>query len=214
MSIEALNWVTHNPEIRTRTEYCVMMALANRTDPEGWCYPGQERLARESRSARATVQRTLDELVRKGLLERRLRRGKTNQYFMPIGRQTLPPEMHVDYDLPDLLDGGPHLAQVLPLYPQVASSGEAGVASSGEARHGEAPRRNDATPASSGEAGVASSGEARTIKNRKGTNASGSQSDDPEAWRRIPDEARELATRRIAELRAQLRTPSAPAGEA
>jgi hypothetical protein len=194
MSIAAWNWVTHNPEIRTRTDYCVMMALANYADPDGWCHPGHERLARESRSSRKTVQRTLDELVARGLLIRRQRAGRTCEYRLPIGRITLPPELKFDYD-----------------NPQPASSGDAGdrlwttlePASQLDARHGDAPPRNDATPASPGDATPASPGDARTVKNRQVTVAR-ERERDPDAWRRIPEAMRVNGTQRVAALKAQL----------
>ena len=48
MSIQAVSWVIGHPEITNRTEWAVMIALANRTSPEGWCWPSHERIARES----------------------------------------------------------------------------------------------------------------------------------------------------------------------
>lgn len=84
VSIQAISWVIENPAITDRTEWAVLIALANRTSPEGWCWPSHDRIARESRSSRRTVQRVLAELVDRDVIQIEGRKGRVNRYFLPL----------------------------------------------------------------------------------------------------------------------------------
>jgi len=112
VSIQAVSWVIGHPEITNRTEWAVMIALANRTSPEGWCWPSHERIARESRSSISTVQRVIDALVERGLIQVVERPGTSSRYFLPLGKvahHELPPDEEVGHhDRPTHQEVGHH----------------------------------------------------------------------------------------------------------
>ena len=82
MSVQAITWVMDHPDITDRSTWAVMMALANRSDPEGWSWPARDRIARESRSSVSTVKRALRDAIDNGWLEVRPRVGTSNHYHL------------------------------------------------------------------------------------------------------------------------------------
>lgn len=95
MSIEALSWAFD--QNLHPTQKVLLLAIANYSDEDGWCFPSQETLAEKSSLSVATVRRTTTKLVEAGLVEVELRYSHTtgyrtsNGYHLPLnvsGRPT------------------------------------------------------------------------------------------------------------------------------
>lgn len=94
MSVKAVAWAfeQHN-ENMIAAEKLTLIALADRADEDGNCWPGKQDLAKRTSQSARTVQRHLGKLERLGLLrvERRKRKDgtqATNRYSLPLaGRQ-------------------------------------------------------------------------------------------------------------------------------
>lgn len=67
MSVEALSWAFQQ-EVTPAAKKLVLIALANRADEEGYCYPGYKRLAVQCSMARSTVIQHVKALEREGLI--------------------------------------------------------------------------------------------------------------------------------------------------
>lgn len=68
MSIQALAWVLQNSKAEL-ADRLVLIAIANHCDAHWCCYPSVDMIAAEARVNRATVFRSVKELVRLGELE-------------------------------------------------------------------------------------------------------------------------------------------------
>lgn len=73
MSITALNWA-FSAEVKSPAAKFVLVALSNYADEDGYCYPSQARLARDTGQSDRTVRRHLAQLEADGWITRRQRR--------------------------------------------------------------------------------------------------------------------------------------------
>lgn len=67
MSVEALSWAFQQ-DVQPAAKKLVLLALANRADEDGCCYPGYNRLASQCSLDRRTVIRQIDALIEDGLI--------------------------------------------------------------------------------------------------------------------------------------------------
>ena len=90
MSIEAMLWALELPRLSAQQKL-LLVNLANHCDESGSCFPSQKLLAARSSCSVRTVQRTLVELQRLGLVSvehRNFRGGRTSsRYQLPLGTQ-------------------------------------------------------------------------------------------------------------------------------
>ncbi len=93
-----------------RSEKFVLVALSRYADAEGYCYPGIERLARDTSSNERTVMRAIKSLVKRGLVEKEIRstsRGRSsNGYQLRLGQQH-----DIDDTQPDTMSSCPPAQQ-------------------------------------------------------------------------------------------------------
>lgn len=68
MSVEALSWAFQQ-EVTPAAKKLVLIALANRADEEGYCYPGYKKLASQCSMARSTVILHVKALEKEGFIE-------------------------------------------------------------------------------------------------------------------------------------------------
>lgn len=74
MSVQAMNWAFEESGVTTNAQWSVLVVLANRADEDNTCWPGQEKIARESRQSVRTVRAALAALEEAGLISRQERR--------------------------------------------------------------------------------------------------------------------------------------------
>lgn len=67
MSVEALSWAFQQ-DIRPAAKKLVLLALSNRADEDGFCYPGYKRLASQCSLDRVTVIRQIEALIEDGII--------------------------------------------------------------------------------------------------------------------------------------------------
>jgi len=84
MSIAAINWALNEVVNIRSTEKAVLIALADRADEKGECYPSYDDICRRSCATRNSVSCALSRLEELGLLERRKRFGKSTVYALMI----------------------------------------------------------------------------------------------------------------------------------
>lgn len=99
MSHRAVNWAyaqERGLDIRTKA---VLAALADWADGEGFCYPGQQSIARKVSSSERTVRRLLDELELLGYIYR-ARRSDPSGRRMTDGYQLATPPLPANGDTP------------------------------------------------------------------------------------------------------------------
>lgn len=72
MSVEALSWAFQQ-EITPAAKKLVLIALANRADEDGYCFPGYNRLASQCSMARRTVIYHINSLLNDGIIEKQSR---------------------------------------------------------------------------------------------------------------------------------------------
>jgi len=75
MSVQAITWVL-GVKAGGAAPKCVLLCLANYSDEQGYCWPGQQRIARETELSIDSVQRCLQKLERRKLIERKRRTAK------------------------------------------------------------------------------------------------------------------------------------------
>lgn len=67
MSYQALSWA-FKQDISPSTAKFVLVALANYADDDGYCFPGQKRLAEDTCQSERSVRSHLASLERRGLI--------------------------------------------------------------------------------------------------------------------------------------------------
>jgi hypothetical protein len=212
MSVHAYAWAWQQPTATT-TQKFVLLAMCEFADSTGLCWPSMQTLARMTGVHRATVARCIDELVTSGLLMRATGRGKSNTYRLQLTAPRLPSESRSSALWDESID-----AKNVVAFPGVSHSATPQL-STGVAEcdtylsHSATPRgRRVSHGATGGVASGATGGVAsdatRTVMNRyepsARTHDAVDNSGDPDSWRRIPESARELASRQIAAIRAQM----------
>ena len=72
MSVNAYRWVWYElpSKILKDGERTILLCLAEHADPDGYCFPSYERIARMCDCDRSTVYRRLDRLTSLGLVQR------------------------------------------------------------------------------------------------------------------------------------------------
>lgn len=78
MSVQAITWAINYPA-ENATEKAILLVLANYADGDGYCYPGQQSIARQSACSERTVRRVMDDLEARGVIKRVERRGTKGQ---------------------------------------------------------------------------------------------------------------------------------------
>jgi len=87
MSIQAVAWAI-DLEIKDGLTKLLLVALANRADPTGLCWPSLELLVHEAAQSQSSVQRRLKWLIKEGLIRQenlknpRTGRQQSNRYFL------------------------------------------------------------------------------------------------------------------------------------
>lgn len=82
MSIAAINWALNEVVNIRATEKAVLIALADRANEHGECFPSYDDICRRSCATRNTVSCALKRLEELGLIERRKRFGKSTVYAL------------------------------------------------------------------------------------------------------------------------------------
>jgi hypothetical protein len=182
-------------------------------DSTGLCWPSLPTLARMTGLHRATVFRALDELVDAGLVMRATGKGKSNTYRLMLTAPRLPAEARSSALWDESI-----LAKNVIAFPDPSHSATGDLSTpvaqcdhypSQSATTSRRDRSHRATGVvAPGATGVVAPGATRTVMNRYEPSTRAHEavdnSGDPDAWRRIPESARELAARQIAAIRAQM----------
>lgn len=79
MSVQAIGWAL-SVKTNSPSSKLVLVTIANYADEQGFCWPSQGLIARQSEQSVDSVQRRLKELVRSGLLECKIRRRQSSLY--------------------------------------------------------------------------------------------------------------------------------------
>lgn len=222
MSAEANAWgITQGAHLPTSAKFVFMRFCdyANAETQLSW--PSLTTIARETNLDRGSVYRIVQRLLADGLLRvAKVRAGQPTRYLVPHPARHLAPERRSPH--PEDVEDVHNLARPRAGH-QLSLDGD--------------PARNDARPDPARTPRVPRANPARSYARQSEQNrdepiagasarahlhvvpsdpAEPAEPVDPDAWHRIPDETRELAAKRIAELRAQMArsTPPAPAGEA
>jgi len=85
MSIEAINWALNHVTNVTSTQKAVLIALADRADAQGRCFPSYEDIMTRSCASRNAVSRALASLVELGLIAKEPRFNKSTIYTLSLG---------------------------------------------------------------------------------------------------------------------------------
>jgi hypothetical protein len=94
MSIKAMTWVWDNSK-QKGAKLLLLLAIADRCDDEGMCYPGHDRLATKARTSKQMVSKHIKELEKTGELTVMIHagtetaHGKTNRYYLKKYRDSL-----------------------------------------------------------------------------------------------------------------------------
>jgi hypothetical protein len=94
MSIKAMSWVWDNSK-QKGAKLLVLLAIADRCDDEGVCFPGHARLAKKSRTTKQTVSKHIKALEAAGELSvtvhggTKTTHGNTNRYYLRKYRDSL-----------------------------------------------------------------------------------------------------------------------------
>jgi hypothetical protein len=97
MSFQAMNWAI-NQTVGNALAKAVLMALANCADDVGFCFPGQERLAKDTEQGERTVRRHLDKLEAAGLISRTHRYDQNGKRTSDSCQLSLPATMAANPD--------------------------------------------------------------------------------------------------------------------
>lgn len=79
MSVQAIAWAL-SVKAKSPSAKLVLVTIANYADENGFCWPSQALIARQSEQSVDSVQRRLQELVIAGFLSRKVRRRKSSLY--------------------------------------------------------------------------------------------------------------------------------------
>jgi hypothetical protein len=82
MSFDAIKWALDRADVRNTQEVAVLVAIAQRANANGLCWPGISDIARRSRVCERSVYRILSALERRGLLRRRRRRHQSSEIWL------------------------------------------------------------------------------------------------------------------------------------
>ena len=88
MSIAAINWALNEVVDIRSTEKAILIALADRANEHGECFPSYDDICRRSCATRNTVSCAIKRFEELGLLERRKRFGKSTVYALNITSST------------------------------------------------------------------------------------------------------------------------------
>jgi hypothetical protein len=146
VSIRTMTWVWDHAPVSDSTHAFVLLALADRADDNGLCWPSVKDIARRARVHERTAQRALKALETAGQITRVSTRGHTTRYRITFagGLPGVVGDDQTPDNLPPRQDDTPGAAP---------------------GRH---PRHQGVTPTSQG----GDTGVTRTIKNRQGTASS------------------------------------------
>lgn len=84
MSIEAINWALNKVTNVTSTQKAVLIALADRADAQGQCFPSYQDIITRSCASRNAVCSALASLVEKGLISKEPRFNKSTIYTLNL----------------------------------------------------------------------------------------------------------------------------------
>jgi hypothetical protein len=86
MSVKAIAWVLEQQELKG-SQKLVMIALADRCNESGMCWPSVERIARAASLSKRSAQRVLGDLEKDGWITRELRaHHQTSRYWVHFDR--------------------------------------------------------------------------------------------------------------------------------
>ena len=88
MSIAAINWALNEVVDIRSAEKAILIALADRANEHGECYPSYDDICRRSCATRNTVSCAIKRFEELGLIERRKRFGKSTVYALNITSST------------------------------------------------------------------------------------------------------------------------------
>lgn len=88
MSIAAINWALNVVVNIRSTEKAILIALADRADEHGECFPSYDDICRRSCATRNTVSCAIKRFEELGLIERRKRFGKSTVYALNVTSST------------------------------------------------------------------------------------------------------------------------------
>jgi DNA-binding MarR family transcriptional regulator len=88
MSIAAINWALNEVVDIRSTEKAILIALADRADENGECFPSYDDICRRSCATRNSVSYAIKRFEELGLIERRKRFGKSTVYALNITSST------------------------------------------------------------------------------------------------------------------------------
>ena len=88
MSIAAINWALNEVVDIRSTEKAILIALADRADENGECFPSYDDICRRSCATRNSVSYAIKRFEELGLIERRKRFGKSTVYALNISSST------------------------------------------------------------------------------------------------------------------------------
>ena len=84
MSIAAVSWALNEVRGLRAAEKAILIALADRADAEGYCFPSYKDITERSGAHRETVALALSKFEELGLIQRRRRYSKSNEYYLCI----------------------------------------------------------------------------------------------------------------------------------
>lgn len=87
MSIEAVNWALNTIVNITSTQKAILVALADRADVNGLCYPAYDDICRRSCATRHAVANALRHFESMGLIKRKRRYNKSTIYQLCISAE-------------------------------------------------------------------------------------------------------------------------------
>lgn len=91
MSIAAINWALNEVADIRASDKAILIALADRANEHGECFPSYDDICRRSCATRNTVSYAIKRFEEQGLIERRKRFGKSTVYVLNLTSST---ELH------------------------------------------------------------------------------------------------------------------------
>lgn len=87
MSIAAVSWALNEVRGLRAAEKAILIALADRADADGYCFPSYQDITERSGAHRETVALALKKFEELGLIERKRRYSKSNEYHLCIAQK-------------------------------------------------------------------------------------------------------------------------------
>lgn len=84
MSIAAVSWALNEVRGLRAAEKAILIALADRADAEGYCFPSYKDISDRSGAHRETISIALNKFEELGLIQRKRRFSKSNEYYLCI----------------------------------------------------------------------------------------------------------------------------------